>query len=390
MQQMSIKKMKQSQNRMPPPQARPCVAHQVARRRRHFFGVAADLAIGTGVFRLAKGAVVETGLGVVEQIRALSAQAIGRLRALMMVATVQGGHRLDGALFATNARPLVSWLTSPLARPCGLGRIRAAAVGLIPTRLTPVTLMPIFLVVHDRIMRPGTHSHQRRDARPAPNPLANPVQKNSPREGDLFRFVLGSALVTLLLVSGCAYQQPYPDLDEPDPLAAELPDASQERPVDTSSSPATDATKPVAADASAAAGASQQTKLPDPPEAASLPPAKHRQIKIHLKDQQFEYFEDSDLVWSGPISSGTRQHPTPRGQFRVQSKDIDKRSGSYTNYFNRPTPMPYSLQFYGPYFIHEGYLPDKPASHGCVRLRYEDAKFIFERMRVGDRVTVSN
>ncbi|WP_328984837.1 L,D-transpeptidase [Thiorhodovibrio winogradskyi] len=133
-----------------------------------------------------------------------------------------------------------------------------------------------------------------------------------------------------------------------------------------------------------------KAKLPDPPDPASLPPAKQRRIEIQLKDQRFLYFEDDQLVWSGPISSGTRQHPTPKGRFRVQSKDIDKRSGSYTNSFNRPTPMPYSLQFHGPYFIHEGYLPDKPASHGCVRLRYEDAKFVFDRMQLGDRVIVTS
>jgi lipoprotein-anchoring transpeptidase ErfK/SrfK len=50
--------------------------------------------------------------------------------------------------------------------------------------------------------------------------------------------------------------------------------------------------------------------------------------------------------------------------------------------------MPYSLQFYGPYFIHEGYMPGHPDSHGCVRLHYEDARLLFDRMRIGDPVLV--
>jgi lipoprotein-anchoring transpeptidase ErfK/SrfK len=127
-----------------------------------------------------------------------------------------------------------------------------------------------------------------------------------------------------------------------------------------------------------------------PPDPATLPPAGKRQLDIRLATQRFNYFEDDELVWSGPISSGAAEHPTPKGDFKVTAKDIDKRSGSYTNFFDLPTPMPYALQFKGPYWIHEGYLPGKPASHGCVRLRYEDARFVYSRIKVGDRVVVAD
>jgi len=127
-----------------------------------------------------------------------------------------------------------------------------------------------------------------------------------------------------------------------------------------------------------------------PPDPNALPKADKRQLDIRLASQRFNYFEDDQLVWSGPISAGTEEHPTPRGDYRVQAKDIDKRSGSYTNYFDQPTPMPYAIQFKGPYWVHEGYLPGGPASHGCVRLRYEDAKFVYSRIKVGDRVVVAD
>lgn len=39
--------------------------------------------------------------------------------------------------------------------------------------------------------------------------------------------------------------------------------------------------------------------------------------------------------------------------------------------------MPYSLQSSGPHFVHEGWVPAYPDSHGCVRLRYEDARLLF-------------
>jgi hypothetical protein len=63
-------------------------------------------------------------------------------------------------------------------------------------------------------------------------------------------------------------------------------------------------------------------------------------------------------------------------------------AGKYTNYFDQNTPMPYSLQFHGPYFIHEGWLPGHADSHGCVRLKYEDAKLLFSRVQVGDPVLI--
>lgn len=119
-----------------------------------------------------------------------------------------------------------------------------------------------------------------------------------------------------------------------------------------------------------------------------LPPAENRALNIYLGSQTFEYLEDGQVFVSGQVSTGTPQHPTPAGNFRVLSKDIDKRSGKYTNFFNENTPMPYSLQFYGPYFVHEGWVPGHPDSHGCVRLHYEDARLIYDRIRIGDPVRV--
>jgi lipoprotein-anchoring transpeptidase ErfK/SrfK len=146
-------------------------------------------------------------------------------------------------------------------------------------------------------------------------------------------------------------------------------------------------TQATRADTSAPADRPRQT---DPEVLAeTLPPAKNRQLHIELGDQRFLYFEDDRLVRSGQISAGTKEHPTPTGDFRVLNKEKNKVSRSYTNYFDMPTPMPYSLQFYGPYFIHEGWVPGHPDSHGCVRLHYEDARFLFERMKRGDAVKIT-
>jgi lipoprotein-anchoring transpeptidase ErfK/SrfK len=220
--------------------------------------------------------------------------------------------------------------------------------------------------------------------------------------------IVSLAFSGLLLLAGCA-SQPYP------PLPSEIPtyrddlrsNVSEPASVENNAELATvDAAvggglapgameghraseHATGSEASLAAPVSQEVN-PPPPDPATLSGAEKRQLDIRLAQQRFNYFEDDQLIWTGPISSGTPEHPTPRGKYLVQSKNINKRSGSYTNFFDRPTPMPYSLQFTGPYFVHEGYVTGRPESHGCVRLRHEDAKFVYARMRIGDRIVVAD
>ncbi|MCG6863411.1 MAG: L,D-transpeptidase [Chromatiaceae bacterium] len=123
---------------------------------------------------------------------------------------------------------------------------------------------------------------------------------------------------------------------------------------------------------------------------SALPEAGSRALQFHLGSQTFNYSEDGDIVVSGPIASGTASSPTPTGNFSVLSKDKDKESSLYTNEVGTQAWMPYSMQFHGNYFVHEGWLPGYPASHGCIRLGHHHAKLLFERMKIGDPVTVSN
>lgn len=159
-------------------------------------------------------------------------------------------------------------------------------------------------------------------------------------------------IASLLAGAGCAHQEEFPEAMVPEGVA----EAGRTRP-------------------------------PADPRYA-VPPARSRALTIYLDSQTFEYQEDGRVFASGPISSGSPEHPTPAGNFRILSKDEDKRSGKYTNYFDQNTPMPYSLQFHGPYFIHEGWLPGHADSHGCVRLKYEDAKLLFSRAKIGDTVLI--
>jgi len=122
----------------------------------------------------------------------------------------------------------------------------------------------------------------------------------------------------------------------------------------------------------------------------NLPEAESRALKFYLASQRFEYIEDGEKVVSGPIASGKASSPTPTGKFSVLSKDKDKESSKYTNEVGTQAWMPYSMQFHGNYFVHEGWLPGHPASHGCIRLGHYHARLLFERMKIGDPVTVTN
>lgn len=115
-----------------------------------------------------------------------------------------------------------------------------------------------------------------------------------------------------------------------------------------------------------------------------------RSLTISLDRQQFTYSVDGETRRTGPISSGAPGYPTPTGRFAVLGKDRDKVSSRYTNQLGMQAWMPYSIQFHGHYFLHEGWLPGYPDSHGCVRVGEQDARFLFEQMRLGDRIDVVN
>ena len=108
-----------------------------------------------------------------------------------------------------------------------------------------------------------------------------------------------------------------------------------------------------------------------------------REVRVFLNEQYFGAYENGNLLFWGPISSGTKSHPTWPGEFFVNYKQRHKRSIKYNN-----APMPYSINYDGPYFIHQQSLPGYPASHGCVRLLEADAKRLFSWVRTGDAVTV--
>ena len=116
-------------------------------------------------------------------------------------------------------------------------------------------------------------------------------------------------------------------------------------------------------------------------------------IDISISNQVMTIFEDGVKVNSFLISSGKYGMPTPLGTFSVKKKEPNHWSSTYGLW------MPYSMNFYGAFYIHE--LPYWPSgyregedhlgmkvSHGCIRLGVGPAEYVFNWAEIGMAVYV--
>lgn len=122
--------------------------------------------------------------------------------------------------------------------------------------------------------------------------------------------------------------------------------------------------------------------------------SSQRYIEIDLSSQRLALCNFGVSQGVFPISSGSRQYPTPTGHFQVNSKSLRAYSSMYNLY------MPYWNSFIGnSYGIHE--LPEYPngakegtnylgraVSHGCVRLGVGAAELVYNWAPVGTPVIV--
>lgn len=110
---------------------------------------------------------------------------------------------------------------------------------------------------------------------------------------------------------------------------------------------------------------------------------KGRHVIINLSEQRGYYMEGSKMVRSFRVCTGKRSTPTPTGHFHVQEKDRHHRSNLY--HASMPFFMRLTLDGVG---LHQGPIRSTPASHGCIRLPWEAAAFLFEKCEVGTGVFV--
>jgi len=107
-------------------------------------------------------------------------------------------------------------------------------------------------------------------------------------------------------------------------------------------------------------------------------------VVVSLSDQLAYLYRGNRLMAVTTVSSGSPGRDTPTGIFTVRTKKPMHRSRKYDN-----APMPFA-QFVTDYGValHAGYIPGRPASHGCVRLPSGFAKKLYSVTTIGTPVFI--
>jgi lipoprotein-anchoring transpeptidase ErfK/SrfK len=124
--------------------------------------------------------------------------------------------------------------------------------------------------------------------------------------------------------------------------------------------------------------------------------ANKRRISVSLDQQIVEAYDGDKQVHRFECVSGDGDHPTDKGHFTIMRKHHPYSSHTYH------VPMNYAMfftmdgkalhQYHGPMFntvrMFKHSVSDWFGSHGCVRLREEDAKTLYDWASIGTSVHV--
>jgi len=116
----------------------------------------------------------------------------------------------------------------------------------------------------------------------------------------------------------------------------------------------------------------------------TLPPGPLH-IVISIKKQQLTLYAGGVPVAHSRVSTGVSGHPTPQGIFSILEKQIYHESNIYS-----AAPMPYMQRItWSGVAMHQGVVPNHPASHGCIRLPADFARRLWGITKVGARVIIA-
>ncbi len=106
-------------------------------------------------------------------------------------------------------------------------------------------------------------------------------------------------------------------------------------------------------------------------------------VEISLARQRAEVWKDGVSILTSTCSTGRPGYPTRPGDYVITDKERSHRSTIYK------VEMPYFMRLSCLDFgMHEGVVPNHPASHGCIRLPGEVARKLFADLPIGTLVSV--
>jgi len=137
-----------------------------------------------------------------------------------------------------------------------------------------------------------------------------------------------------------------------------------------------------------------------PPEGVSFAPDE-RWIAVNLTTQRATAFVGAQAVHIAQVTTGVPGWETPVGDFRIYVRIENETMDSLTIGIPREDSWGYYLEdvYFTQYFVGgialhynywraDSYFGNEPSSHGCVGMRYDDAKFFWDFATTGTRVVV--
>ncbi|AYM67110.1 hypothetical protein AtA6_08930 [Agrobacterium tumefaciens] len=113
---------------------------------------------------------------------------------------------------------------------------------------------------------------------------------------------------------------------------------------------------------------------------------KSLQIVVSKSDQSLALYENGEIVATSKVSTGKAGHETPSGIFSI----LEKRKYHESNIYSA-APMPFMQRLtWSGIALHEGKVPNYPASHGCVRLPSKFAQSLFGETRYSVHVIITD
>lgn len=131
-------------------------------------------------------------------------------------------------------------------------------------------------------------------------------------------------------------------------------------------------------------------------------------VKVSLGNRAVYVMEGDEPRFVAAVAIGTPSDPTPTGTFKVQHKEVKKRSSSYgffvkdgqvvpgerrkmpSGYRYVGYPLPYWVYFSHGCGFHAGAVWPQPRTHGCLRLHKTIADDFYHMVKVGTPVIIQN
>jgi len=137
-------------------------------------------------------------------------------------------------------------------------------------------------------------------------------------------------------------------------------------------------------------------------------------VQVALSEQRGLLLVDGCIAMDFPVATGKKSHPTPSGEFTILGKQKDYSSNLYGKIVDatgavlvadadtrsdvpaegatfQGAKMPYWMRLTNTGVgMHVGYVPGRPASHGCISLKRETAVQLFELLKIGTPVVIAD